>query len=202
MKSRTQRSGSFRKKGTPTSISKSPSNRRPSKPKSKKAGAVAIDPSNFIQKAKPSVQLAYESKRTFSDLPLSTAIQRNLKARGFERPTEIQDKAIEPILEGKDLLGIAQTGTGKTGAFLLPILENLSSHLSPGYAIVLVPTRELAIQVQKECEDFSKGMGVYCSTFIGGTPINRDLEKLRRKNHIIIGTPGRLLDLMSRGSLN
>jgi len=135
-------------------------------------------------------------------MPLSPNLKECLHQKGFERPTEIQDKTLEALLEGRDMLGIAQTGTGKTGAFLIPIIEELIASRTKSLALIVVPTRELATQVQDEFRSMSKGLGLESSVFIGGTNINRDLQNLRKRNHIIIGTPGRLLDLNGRNALD
>lgn len=161
-----------------------------------------LDPNLLIKKANTVEVKDYVSDRTFNDLPIGSELKKALAIKGFERPTEIQDRTIEALLAGQDLLGIAQTGTGKTGAFMIPIIEQLMGNGKKNYALVMVPTRELALQVEDEFKSMSKGLNLYSSCFIGGTNINRDLQNLRRPSHVIIGTPGRLLDLVSRGSLN
>jgi ATP-dependent RNA helicase RhlE len=100
------------------------------------------------------------------------------------------------------LLGIAQTGTGKTGAFLIPIIEQLIKQRNNSYALIVVPTRELANQVDQEFKSMTSGLGLYSACYIGGTNINRDLQSLRRSSHVVIGTPGRLLDLSNRKALD
>ena len=121
--------------------------------------------------------------------------------KGYLRPTEIQDRTLETLLKGRDLLGIAQTGTGKTGAFLIPIIEHLLHNRVNPYALVVVPTRELALQVEEEFKSMSKELGLYSACFIGGTNVSRDLQTLRRNSHVVIATPGRLLDLSDRGAI-
>ncbi|MEZ5071942.1 MAG: DEAD/DEAH box helicase [Bacteroidales bacterium] len=127
---------------------------------------------------------------------------QNLRAKGYERPTEIQDKTLESLLDGRDLLGIAKTGTGKTGAFLVPIVQHMLESNRNLQALVLVPTRELALQVQEEFQSMTKGLRLYSACFIGGTNINKDLHILRKRQDVVIGTPGRLLDLQSRRALD
>ncbi|MCK4989505.1 MAG: DEAD/DEAH box helicase [Bacteroidales bacterium] len=129
-------------------------------------------------------------------------LKQCLDKKGYKRPTEIQDRTLEDLLEGKDLLGIAQTGTGKTGAYLIPIIEQLLHNRVNPYALVVVPTRELATQVEEEFKSMTKGLGLYSACFIGGTNINRDLSALRRQSHVVIATPGRLLDLTNRRAIN
>ena len=105
-------------------------------------------------------------------------------------------------MSNKDVLGIAQTGTGKTGAFIIPIIEQMIKQKPLHYALVVVPTRELATQVEMEFRSMTKGLGLYSSCFIGGTNLNKDLSSLRRKSNIVIATPGRLLDLVQRKAID
>ncbi len=161
-----------------------------------------LDPNLLIKKATQNVIKDYQSERLIDQLPISPNLKECLITKGFRRPTEIQDRTLEILLQGRDLLGIAQTGTGKTGAFLIPIIEKLLQNKQKSFALVVVPTRELAIQVEEEFRSMTNGLGFYSACFIGGTNLNRDLQTLRRTSHVIIGTPGRLLDLVSRKALN
>jgi ATP-dependent RNA helicase RhlE len=161
-----------------------------------------LNPSLLVKKASNVEIQDYQSDRFIADLPINEKLRACLQVKGFERPTEIQDKTLETLLEGRDLLGIAQTGTGKTGAFLIPIIDELMRSPQKPYALIMVPTRELATQVEDEFKSMAKGLGLYSSCHIGGTNINRDLDNLRRKAHLVIGTPGRLLDLANRKALN
>ncbi len=161
-----------------------------------------LNPNLLIKKATQVAMANYESKRLIADLPISPNLKECLISKGYRKPTEIQDKTLETLLEKRDLLGIAQTGTGKTGAFLVPIIEQLLGHKQKNFALVMVPTRELATQVEEEFQSMAKGLGIYSACFIGGTNINKDISTLRRANHVIIGTPGRLLDLHNRKSLD
>ena len=158
-----------------------------------------LNPSLLVKKATATVVMDYRSERSIDELPISANLKECLNSKGFRRPTEIQDKTIEALLEGNDLLGIAQTGTGKTGAFLIPIIEQLIEHKNKSFALVVVPTRELATQVEDEFKSMTKGLGLYSNCFIGGTNINTDIHNLRKASHVVIGTPGRLLDLANRG---
>jgi ATP-dependent RNA helicase RhlE len=161
-----------------------------------------IDPNRFIHNASVRQVESYSAPQRFDDMPLSNAIKKALKTKGFEYPSEIQDKTIKPLTEGRDLLGIAQTGTGKTAAFLIPIIEQLLKQPKRHYALVVVPTRELALQVEQEYKSLTTGMQLHSSCFIGGTNINKDLQSARKNSHIVIATPGRLLDLVSRKAIN
>ncbi len=162
----------------------------------------SLDPTRLVKNAVQDTATEYRSDRLIGQLPISAKLRQNLEKKGFERPTEIQDRTLEALLQGRDILGIAQTGTGKTGAFLVPIIEELLHRPVNPFALVVVPTRELATQVEEEFKSMSKGLGLYSACFIGGTNINRDLQSLRRHSHVVIGTPGRLLDLVNRRALD
>lgn len=172
------------------------------KPARKNYGNSKLDPARLVKKAENTTLKVYESKRTIAELPISPKLKQCLTAKGFTRPTEIQDRTLESLLAGKDLLGIAQTGTGKTAAFLVPIIEQLMQNPQKPFALIMVPTRELATQVETEFKSMTRGLGLYSACFIGGTNINKDLQTLRRHSHVIIGTPGRLLDLANRKALD
>lgn len=145
--------------------------------------------------------VAFESEYTFSYFGLHSAIEHNIAKRGFERPTEIQEVAIPHIMQGKDLIGIANTGTGKTGAFLLPLIHSFYNSRR-GRALIIVPTRELAEQIRGELQHFARDLGLYSALCIGGTSLYRQIGDLRRNPHFVIGTPGRLKDLIERNVLN
>jgi len=149
--------------------------------------------------AQPAVA-PYVAKNTFDSFNISDILKRNIKTKGYETPTPIQDQAIPLILEGKDVIGIANTGTGKTAAFLLPILSEVAKNRNKKVLIV-IPTRELAAQISTEFMDFSRGMGIYYTMCIGGTNIYRQKNELRRNPNFVIGTPGRLKDLINQGCL-
>jgi len=125
-----------------------------------------------------------------------------LASLGYEEPTPIQSEAIPPLLAGKDLLGQAATGTGKTAAFALPLLERLGTDRSGApSALVLVPTRELAVQVSQALHRYGRGMGARVTPIYGGQPITRQLGALSRGVDVVVATPGRALDHIARGSL-
>ena len=162
-----------------------------------------LDPSLLVKEANHSVVAkVFQSERQISDLPISAKLIQALESKGYKKPTEIQDRTLETLLTGRDLLGIAQTGTGKTGAFLVPIIEQLLHKRVNPYALVVVPTRELALQVEEEFRSMTKGLGLYSACFIGGTNINNNLRALQRNSHVVIATPGRLLDLTDRKAIN
>ena len=132
---------------------------------------------------------------TFACLKLSDALLTNLKRLGFTEPTPIQTQAIPPVIEGCDLIGIAQTGTGKTFAFGLPMLDRLLNTNEVG--LILAPTRELAIQIDEELKKLASSLGLKTAVLIGGAPMHKQVQDLRRRPNIIIATPGRLKDHMA-----
>jgi ATP-dependent RNA helicase RhlE len=156
----------------------------------------------FVKKAQSVKETQYTSPRVINDLPVNKSIISNLLRKGYISPTEIQDKSIEPILKGNDLMGLAQTGTGKTAAYLIPLAHNLLGK-SPSYQIlVITPTRELAVQIEKEFRSISNGLRLYSECLIGGTDVRKDIIKLRNSYHIVVGTPGRILDIVHQRAMN
>lgn len=161
-----------------------------------------IDINRFISKAqtaKPAEPFA--SRYSFSDLAVHDTLKRAIARRGFTTPTPIQDKAIPEILAGRDIIGIANTGTGKTAAFLIPMIQKILSRPQEKVLIV-VPTRELAIQIQEEFLALTRGLNILSVVVVGGANIQRQIVELRRRHNVVIGTPGRLKDLLSRKVLN
>jgi len=162
-----------------------------------------LDPSLLVKEADHAVvEKVFCPDRLVSELPINDKLKQALADKGYDRPTEIQDRTLETLLDGRDILGIAQTGTGKTGAFLIPIIEQLLHNRLNPYALIVVPTRVLALQVEDEFTSMTRGMGLFGACFIGGTNINRDLKALRRNSHVVIATPGRLLDLTDRRAID
>jgi ATP-dependent RNA helicase DeaD len=143
-----------------------------------------------------------EAPLQFSDLGLPETILNAVSALGYEQPSPIQEKAIPPLLAGQDILGQAQTGTGKTAAFALPLLSRIDQNAHYPQALVLAPTRELAIQVAEACQSYAKNMkGFTVLPIYGGQAYGLQLKQLRRGAQLIVGTPGRVMDHMRRGSL-
>jgi len=138
---------------------------------------------------------------TFADLGLRPESLRALDALGYEEPTPIQREAIPPLVAGHDLLGQAATGTGKTAAFALPILERLAGPAADPVALVLVPTRELAVQVSEAVYRYGRNLGAEVLPVYGGQPIVHQLKVLKRGVHVLVGTPGRVVDHLQRGTL-
>jgi superfamily II DNA/RNA helicase len=143
----------------------------------------------------------YAITHAFSDFPLIPEVQKNIVAKGYICPTPVQDQAIGPILEGRDLIGIANTGTGKTAAFLIPLIDKVFKNRSQRVLIVS-PTRELAAQTKDEFIDFSRNLNLYCALCIGGSNMGRQINDVARNPNFVIGTPGRILDLIRSKHLN
>lgn len=173
----------------------------PKPTRNNKRGAY-IHPSKFINKAvAPAEEVPYEATHSFTDFKFSQALQHNIELKGYVAPSAIQDQAMPYIIDGKDVIGLANTGTGKTAAFILPIIDRLiGTNLKPS-VLIMAPTRELAQQINDEFRDFSAGMSLYSAICVGGSNIDRQIRDLRRRPNVIIGTPGRLKDLMKRGEL-
>lgn len=144
----------------------------------------------------------------FTSLGLSEALLRAIDEQGYKTPTPIQQQAIEPILAGKDVLASAQTGTGKTAAFTLPILEKLATSAEktkgrkPVKALILTPTRELAAQIADNVKAYSRYLPIRSLVVFGGVSINPQMMKLRGGVDVLIATPGRLLDLEHQNAVD
>lgn len=162
---------------------------------------VYIDPARFVRAAKPRTEeTAYQPQNSFEDFKLHELLKSNLKAKGFKTPSPIQDQAIPLALEGNDVIGIADTGTGKTATFALPILHALIDN-PQNRALIVAPTRELAQQIEDECRALGKDSRLSGALLIGGTGMGSQLRALRAKPRIVIGTPGRIKDHIERGTL-
>lgn len=161
-----------------------------------------IHPSKFINKmVTVAEQTPYEPNHLFSDFKFNVDLQRNIDHKGYVSPSAIQDQAIPHVLDGKDVIGLANTGTGKTAAFILPIIEKLHANKDELSVLIIAPTRELAQQIDEQFRAFSYNMRLYSTLLVGGSNIDRQIRGLRRRPHVIIGTPGRIKDLMKRQEL-
>lgn len=158
-----------------------------------------IHPSKFINKAAPVTEKpSYEAKHTFADFPFNPQLQHNIASKGFTVPSAIQDQAIPEIVNGRDVIGLANTGTGKTAAFLLPIIERQTGISLRPSVLIVAPTRELAQQIDEEFKIFARGMSLHSALVVGGVNVQRQIRDLKRRPHVVIGTPGRLNDLLQR----
>ncbi|MDP2720829.1 MAG: DEAD/DEAH box helicase [bacterium] len=156
----------------------------------------------FIKKAAETASgESFTPHNNFADFDIAAILKQNISAKGYTHPTPIQDKAIRPLLEGRDLIGIANTGTGKTAAFLIPLINKIYTDPSQRM-LILTPTRELAGQINEELHILSRGMNMYSSLAIGGANIHRQISDLHRRPSVVIGTPGRIRDLIERRVLH
>jgi ATP-dependent RNA helicase RhlE len=160
-----------------------------------------MNPMMFVRPAMPEMREDIIVNHTFNDFNFPEQLVRNVQAKGYVTPTPIQDQALEPALAGRDVLGLADTGTGKTAVFALAIIKKIIENPNDT-ALVVAPTRELAVQIRDEIRSMSTGVQVYSSLFIGGSDIRRQLDELRRRPNVYIGTPGRLRDLYNRHALH
>jgi superfamily II DNA/RNA helicase len=160
-----------------------------------------IDISLFVRKTSEIKNLSViEIKHKFADFKFCEKLQDNLLRLKFITPTPIQDQAIPHVLKNQDVVGLANTGTGKTGVFLLPLINKVF-HDKTQQVLIVAPTRELALQIDNDFRAFAQGMQIYSSVIIGGTPISKQLHSLKRRPHFVIGTPGRLKDVADRKAL-
>ena len=139
---------------------------------------------------------------SFEELNISEDILKSLKNMGFKSPSKVQEDTIPPALEGKDIIVKSQTGTGKTAAYAIPILEKTELEERLAQVIVLTPTRELAVQVSKEIDNIGKFKRIRSIAIYGGQPIDLQTRVLKQRVHIIVSTPGRILDHIKRGNID
>ncbi|MCL4367437.1 DEAD/DEAH box helicase [Patescibacteria group bacterium] len=163
--------------------------------------SLSSNPSLFIKKASTSETTEAEIiHQSFAEFNLVEAVKTNIKNHGYLIPTPIQDQAIEPILQDRDLIGLANTGTGKTAAFLIPVINKIYQNRDQG-VLIIAPTRELAMQIYEEAQKFTANMKIYSAVVIGGANINKQIQVCKRSPHILIATPGRLRDLIQRKAI-
>lgn len=155
----------------------------------------------MVHEAVPMKEVTYVSKTKYADWDLHPKLKVALRNAGWVAPTEIQEASFADIVELKDIMGIATTGTGKTGAFLIPIIDALLKD-EPFQTLCLAPTRELALQIEEEFKTLTKGMTFTSLTLIGGRNINSDIRALKRQYDLIVATPGRLKDLHGQGEID
>ncbi len=167
-----------------------------------KHSAPKLNIAAFINKAVVTEEKVehFVPEHKFTDFALDPLVKSAVVTRGYTDPTPIQDKIIPHILRGLDVVGLANTGTGKTGAFLIPLINKIVLNRRE-QVIILAPTRELALQIDEELRSFGKTLRLFSVVCVGGAPIGPQLRKLRDHNHFIIGTPGRVMDLMKRKAL-
>ena len=160
------------------------------------------DVSKFINKAVITEEVeTFVPEHKFSDFDLLPLLKNNILAKGYETPTPIQDRAIPHILRGEDIVGIANTGTGKTAAFLIPLINKILKDPTQK-VLVVAPVRELAVQINEELKEFAKGTGFFSAILIGGANMGAQIRELRHRHNFVIGTPGRIKDHLESGYLD
>lgn len=175
---------------------------RPTHGRKKRPAERELDFTQFVKKAiQVSETEPYNPKHSFADFEMHSKIKAVVAARGYVHPTPIQDGVIPHILNGRDVVGVANTGTGKTAAFLLPLIHKTFKHKTEK-VLIIVPTRELALQIEDELREFSRGSGLNAALCIGGAHILEQMRSLARNPSFVIGTPGRLKDLIERKKLD
>lgn len=155
----------------------------------------------FIKKANQAMPEENITSIRFEDFNISEILKQNILKHGYTQPTQVQSQAIKPILEGRDVIGLASTGTGKTAAFLIPLIDKIFKDRNQK-VLIIAPTRELAVQINEELRSFSYGMNIYSALVIGGANMSRQVNDIRRGSNIVISTPGRLKDLIERRVIN
>jgi superfamily II DNA/RNA helicase len=156
-----------------------------------------VYPSHYVKKIQPLEGEIASHRRLFADFAINESLKTNIKLKGYQSPTPIQEKVIPPILAGKDVIGLANTGTGKTAAFLIPLIDKILNDRTEK-VLIIVPTRELAQQTKDECTAFCRHLKIASVVCIGGVSIHTQIGNLKREHNIVIATPGRLKDLENR----
>lgn len=181
-------------------FSRRPSTRR--FPARKAKGAASMDPMMFVRKASGvKEEEAFVPSFEYKDLPVHPGLRDNILKKGYTVPTPIQNASILPITEGRDILGIANTGTGKTAAFLIPMIQRILDEPRER-VLILVPTREIASQIQDELTAFAMGLRIRSTVCVGGLFIGRQIMSLKQGPQFVIATPGRLKDLQDRRAID
>jgi ATP-dependent RNA helicase RhlE len=171
---------------------------------SRSGGSFGDQSAKYIKKAEvieSETEAPYVAQNKFSDFNIHQTLKINIETHGYTIPTPIQDQTIPHLLDGRDVVGIANTGTGKTAAFLIPAINKVVANPQEK-VLIIAPTRELAIQIDDEFRAFARGTNIYSELCIGGASINRQIDSIRKNPNFIIGTPGRLKDLVNRRVLN
>lgn len=199
-------SGGFRSGAPSRGHGGRPSGGHTARPSQNRGGSrfkgARIDVSKFIKKARILEEVdVFVPEHAFADFAIDPRLKKTVLDRGYVTPTPIQDRAIPHVLRGEDVIGIANTGTGKTAAFLLPLIHKMLGNPTER-AIIVVPTRELALQIHDELKAVVKGLGIFAVSCIGGNGIGEQMKNLRMKHNFVIGTPGRLKDLIERKALD
>jgi len=196
-----RRRGGNRHSTTSSAPRRRPSNNNNRRPQQKRGPKKDyIHPSKFVASARAVETKDYEPQNLFSDFGFASLINKNLERMGVTKPTPIQDKMIFHAMAGESVVGIADTGTGKTMAFALPVLHKLLTDRHSS-VLILAPTRDLALQVMDECRKIIDGSRINRAMLIGGAPMHRQVRDLARRPQLVVGTPGRTKDHIQRGTI-
>ncbi|MBI3888246.1 DEAD/DEAH box helicase [Candidatus Nomurabacteria bacterium] len=172
---------------------------------SKRSRGERIDFSRFIKKGTLIEEKPYVSKHTFADFPFNPQLHKNIERAGYTSPRPIQDQAMTAVMEGRDVFGMANTGTGKTAAFLLPLIEKIAKTKGQNKretVLIMAPTRELALQIESDFKNLAFGFGMFSVACVGGLPIMKQIREIKMGVSFVIGTPGRLRDLIDKKVLD
>ena len=172
---------------------------------SKRSRGERIDFSRFIKKGTHVEEKPYVSKHSFADFPFNAQLYKNIERAGYTNPRPIQDQAIPVVMEGRDVFGMANTGTGKTAAFLLPLIEKIAKTKGQNKretVLIMAPTRELALQIESDFKNLAFGFGMFSAGCVGGLPIMKQIREIKMGVSFVIGTPGRLRDLIDKKVLD
>lgn len=164
-----------------------------------------IDYSRFIKKGQQVEEKPYVAKHTFADFPFNPQLHKNIERAGFIHPRPIQDQAIPSVIKGLDVFGMANTGTGKTAAFLLPLIEKIAKTKGQNKretVLIMAPTRELALQIEADFKKLAFGFGMFSVACVGGLPIMKQIREIKMGVSFVIGTPGRIRDLIDKKVLD
>jgi superfamily II DNA/RNA helicase len=195
----------FARKAKPHFNNSRPSFKKGGRSSNKRSRGERIDFSRFIKKGTQIEEKPYEAKHSFADFPFNSQLHKNIASAGYVSPRPIQDQAIPSIMEGKDVFGMANTGTGKTAAFLLPLIEKIAKTKGQNKketVLIMAPTRELALQIDSDFRNLAFGFGMFSVACVGGLPIMKQIREIKMGVSFIIGTPGRLRDLLDRKVLD
>ena len=189
----------------PSSFRGRPPRKNFSQKKNNRSRGERIDFSRFVKKGVHVEEKPYVSTHTFADFPFNEQVQTNILRSGYIHPRPIQDQAIPVVLSGKDIFGMANTGTGKTAAFLLPLIEKIvktKGQKKRETVLIMAPTRELALQIESDFKNLAFGLGMFSACCVGGLPISKQVREIKMGVSFVIGTPGRLRDLINQKVLD
>lgn len=182
-------------------VSRRQTSRRPSFA-GRKIKYMQVDPQKLIRQANPRQEASLAPRHHFETLGLNEDLLKNILHKGYTDPTPIQDQIIPHVMAGRDVVGLAATGTGKTAAFLIPIIDKVIKSNNVEKALIITPTRELAMQIATEGSTFARNLRCHFTLVIGGASLGPQIQELKRLPQVVVGTPGRIKDLTERGSLN